>query len=363
MVIRKIGVLRANALGDLIVSLPALAALKESYPNAELVLLGRRSHFELFNGRKPVDRVIVLPPSIQFDRPIELNEENQKIVDAIKEEKFDVLVQLHGGGRYSNAFVNMLRPLISVGAKTSDAPPLSRYRPYTQFQHEVLRELEVVELLGAKGSSFTPRISLPDDEKNEGRNVLHHILGNNKGRIVLLNPGATDPRRRWPAEKFGDVAKRLALKDTVLVNSGPGEEKISEAIKSICPEVKIIQPSLRELLALLSNCDLVISNDTGTMHLSMAIEVPTVALFWHRNVMNYAPVKSENTRLLVSWQSQCSTCGANCCKEMCEHEDSLLNELSVQEVLKASEELLERVGGSNHLAEDHRGRVWLKPSK
>ncbi|WPU66711.1 glycosyltransferase family 9 protein [Peredibacter starrii] len=362
MAIRKIGVLRANALGDLIVSLPALEAIKASYPDAELVLIGRKSHSELLRGRKPVDRVIVLPPSIRFDRPIELNEEDQKIVDNIKEEKFDVLVQLHGGGRYSNAFINMLRPIISVGAKTSDAQPLNKYRPYTQFQHEVLRELEIVELLGAKSSSFAPRISVYDNEREEGRKVLQSISGSSVRKIVLLNPGATDPKRRWPWEKFAAVARELSRKFTVLINTGPGEEKISEEIKKICPEVIIIQPSLNKLVAVLSNCDLVISNDTGTMHLSMALEVPTVALFWHRNVMNYAPLKAENTRLVISWQSQCSICGKNCCMETCKHESSLLSELTVKEVLNASYELLEINSRPYHLTQNQ-GRIFLKSRK
>jgi ADP-heptose:LPS heptosyltransferase len=110
--VRKIAVLRANGIGDLVFALPALDALRAAYPSAEIVLLAADWHEGLLAGRPgPVDRVIPIPPSTgvrqepgAVDDPAALDRFFQRMND----ESFDLALQLHGGGRYSNPFVRRL---------------------------------------------------------------------------------------------------------------------------------------------------------------------------------------------------------------------------------------------------------------
>src|SRR3954454_16148500 len=113
--IRKIAVLRANALGDYIFCLPALQALRETFPQAEIVLLGRAWHQEYLQHRPgPVDRVVVVPlyPGISEREGFIPNEEVlSEFFYRMQAEHFDIAFQIHGGGRNSSPF------LLRLGAK------------------------------------------------------------------------------------------------------------------------------------------------------------------------------------------------------------------------------------------------------
>src|SRR2546430_12805948 len=100
----KIAVLRANALGDLIFALPALDALRSAYPRADIVLLGAPWHARFLTGRPgPVDRVVALPPlpGVRGPEPGEPPGDVDRFLAALREERFDLALQLHGGGRHT----------------------------------------------------------------------------------------------------------------------------------------------------------------------------------------------------------------------------------------------------------------------
>ena len=162
--VRKLAVLRANAIGDYLVSLPALEALRAAYPDAELVLLGSGWHAGFLAGRPgPVDRCLPVPPTagVRDDRPPSLPAVVDRFFARMRAERFDLAVQLHGGGRHSNAFVRRLGARVTAGSRAPDAPPLDRTVPYTPYQHEVHRFLEVAGLVGAAPVTLEPRLDSP----------------------------------------------------------------------------------------------------------------------------------------------------------------------------------------------------------
>jgi ADP-heptose:LPS heptosyltransferase len=157
--IDRIAVLRANAIGDFIATLPALTALRAAYPAAEIVLLARDWHAEFLRDRSsPVDRVIPVPCSegVRDDGPPVSPDQLDRFFEAMRRERFDLAVQLHGGGRYSNPFVRRLGARVAIGLQAEDAPPLDRVVPYRHQHHEVLRYLEVVALAGAPPVGIEP---------------------------------------------------------------------------------------------------------------------------------------------------------------------------------------------------------------
>jgi ADP-heptose:LPS heptosyltransferase len=112
--VRRIAVLRPNAVGDFVFALPALAALRAAYPQAGIVLLGRRWHREFLQGRPgPWDEVIELPVLRGVGAPPDAAEdeaEAQSFLQRLRERRFDLAIQLYGGGRHSNPFVRRLAP-------------------------------------------------------------------------------------------------------------------------------------------------------------------------------------------------------------------------------------------------------------
>lgn len=209
--VRRIAVLRANAIGDFIFTLPALASLRAAYPEAEIVvLLGRPWHAAFLAGRPgPVDRVVVIPPCRGVGEPESfVNDEAalDRFFATMAAERFDLALQLHGGGKNSNPFVRRLGARVTAGFKAEDAPPLDRWMPYIYFQHEIMRFLEAVALTGAPAVTIEPRVPVTEIDLAEARALVPE-----DGRpLGVLHPGANDPRRRWPPEKFAAVGDALA---------------------------------------------------------------------------------------------------------------------------------------------------------
>src|SRR5215210_509742 len=192
--VRRIAVLRATALGDLVFALPALDSLRVAYPDAELVLLGRPWHADYLAGRPgPIDRVIALPNGLPPDDAPPLGRDREReILEEIAAEGFDVAIQMHGGGRNSNPIVSALRARVSAGTRTPDAPPLDRSIPYVYFQPEVFRNLEVAGLVGARPVTFEPAITVTDADLEAARaQAAPEIELDDDPPLAVIHPGAT----------------------------------------------------------------------------------------------------------------------------------------------------------------------------
>jgi ADP-heptose:LPS heptosyltransferase len=205
---KKIAVLRANALGDFIFVLPALHMLRRIFPDAEIFYLGKSMHQILLSGRAgPVDHVVVIPPYPGVGEAEDFQPDQKEVdtfFDRMRAEKFDLALQLHGGGRYSNPFVLRLGAAFTVGLGTPDAAQLDITIPYVTFFHETLRYIEVVSYLDMY-SPGEPYIIVTEQDVAEANAVMI----NRTLPFAFIHPGASDRRRRWPVEKFARVADFL----------------------------------------------------------------------------------------------------------------------------------------------------------
>ncbi len=344
--VRKIAVLRANGIGDFIFALPALEALRSAYPRAEITLLGLPWHHELLDGRPgPVDRTVVVPRSQGIrDEPGqgESRVELDQFFDGMRQEAYDLAIQLHGGGRYSNSFVLRLGARTTIGSKTPDAAPLDKWIPYVYFQSEIMRYLEIVSLVGARPVCLEPSFQVCAEELAEARGVIPSI----KKPLVVIHPGAGDPRRRWPPEKFAAVGDDVASNgaQVVVIGTEPERAVVESVISSMRSQAQNLccQLSVGGLAGLLSLSNLVVSNDSGPLHLATAVGVPTVGIFWCGNLINSGPLTRTCHRQAVSWQIVCPVCGINCMAEDCEHTCSFVADVSSEEVLGHAKDLLTR---------------------
>ncbi|MEU7943758.1 glycosyltransferase family 9 protein [Micromonospora taraxaci] len=350
--VRRIAVLRANALGDFVFALPALDALRAAYPSAEIVLLGAPWHAKLWRDRPgPVDRVLVVPPApgIRAPDPGEPESSMDDFLAAASGEGFDLAVQIHGGGANSNPLMSRLGARVTVGLRAEDAPPLDRWLRYVYYQHEVIRYLEVVALVGAPATTITPTLTVTDADRAEAAQVL----GPANRQRVALHPGASDTRRRWPAERFAEVARELHGDGyEVLVTGTPSEQDVVAQVVAaagvpVRPQVGTL--SLGGLLGCYADCALVVSNDTGPLHVAAAVGTSTVGIFWVGNLINTANPLRGRHRPICSWTVHCPVCGVDCTPGIyphrpgdgeCPHRDSFVADVPVVEVLEAARELL-----------------------
>lgn len=347
--VQRIAVLRGGGLGDLIFAMPAVAALAAAYPGAEITLLGTPLHAALLADRPgPVDAVEVLParPGVHPGLPDPAAE--QDFLERIRSRHFDLAVQLHGGGRSSNPFLLELGARHTVGSRTADALPLERSIPYLYYQHEVLRALEVAGLAGATPVDLEPRVELTSAE----RTARGKALAARDRPLLLLHPGATDPRRRWPPQLFSQVAAQVAADGASVTVIG--DESDVSAAEQIVTEARRLgagsavvsragQVSLRELVGLLAQGTVLLANDSGPRHLAQAVGTATVGIFWVGNVVNAAPLSRRRQRIQFSFTRRCPVCERDCTQidgERCEHDDSFVAEVSAAAVLADVRDLL-----------------------
>lgn len=339
--VRKIAVLRANAVGDFVFALPALAALKAAYPQAELVLLAREWHAAFLAGRpSPIDRTIVLPPIDGISRPAGSGDPFPlHFVDALRAERFDVAIQLHGGGAASNPFLAQIGARLTVGMRAPGAAPLDRWVRYIYFHNEILRYLEVVALIGVAPDGIDPEIAVTDADLRESETVVPAGVP-----FAVIHPGATDERRRWPAERFAAVADRLAEDGLVAVVTGDGSEsalvrRCAAAMRR--PAIDAAgRLSLGGLAGLLARAQVAIGNDTGPLHLARAVGAPSVTIYWIGNLINGAPVTRHLHRAIGSWQLDCPVCGIVNVDVRCRHQVSFLERVAVEDVVEQARDVL-----------------------
>ena len=336
--VRRIAVLRGGGLGDLLFALPAIAALRSAYPDATVTVLGTPIHQELAAGTAgPAYDVRVLP----FAEGIRPGPEDRTDLEAffaqMNGESLDLAVQLHGGGRFSNPFLLRLGARHTVGARTPDAARLERNLPYAYYQHEPLRALEVAGLAGAPPAGLEARLR-PLDRYAAG---LKPLLGG-ESAVVVIHPGATDPRRRWPARSFGEVAAACAADGArVLVVGTRDEEDLAAAVVEAAASAQVTslagELELGALASLLAAATVLVGNDSGPRHLAQALGTPTVGLYWAGNVINAGPLGRSQHRVHVSWLTHCPECGADITQigwtaPRCPHESPLVAGISVDAV-------------------------------
>ncbi len=350
--IKKIAVLRANALGDFIFILPALQALRETFPRAEIVLLGKQWHTSFVPGRiSTIDRIVVVPPYPGVGADETVSRDSPEINDffyAMQQERFDLAFQMHGGGGNSNPFVERLGARISIGLQAQDAPALSINIPYVFYHNEVLRYLEVVRSVGATTAGIIPHVQVTDADRKEAAAIMTATTSSRP--YIVIHPGASDSRRHWPAEKFAAVAGQLIDRGYEIFVTGTSAEAVvvTEVVRhepraiDLCDKI-----SLGGLTALLAGAELTVSNDTGPLHLASAVGGKTVGIYWIGNMLTASQMQRARHRPLISWTTACPVCSTPCVddyqtnKRYCEHQVSFIADISVERVLEEAMALLE----------------------
>lgn len=376
----RIAVLHAKALGDLIVTLPALAALKETYPAAELILLARPWAKAFLEGRpSPMDRVVAVPaiPGIHAGSAASLPsgktpapeaagganpDEVEEFFAAMRAEQLSVALHMHGSGKAANPFLHRLGAGLTVGMCNPPAEPLDRSIPYVHYQSEVLRNLEVAALVGACTARLEPHVEVTAADEEEAAPIRRQARNR---PYVVLHPGAADLRRAWPATRFSTVADGLAAKGYTVIITGTREEEpmVARVMRGIrCPPsppagsadfagpfpIPCIGLGLGGLAALLGASALVISGDTGPLHLARAVGAATVGIYWAPNVLNWGPLTRERHRLAIGWALECPGCGVKPVSPWpfqpvtadCDHPYSFVESVTAAEVLALASELL-----------------------
>jgi ADP-heptose:LPS heptosyltransferase len=292
----SIAIFRALQLGDLLCAVPALRALRRASPQARITLVGlpwARAFALRFCDY--VDDFVAFPGAPPLPEQTPDVARLPAFFADMQARGFDLGIQMHGNGVHTNGIVARFGAKRLAGFHTADGPVSESrcFLPYPAHLHEIRRNLRLVEFLGAPPQGEALAFPLTQRDRDE----LGSIVGLPRlvpGSYACLHPGARNPAKRWPVERFARLGDALHASgfDIVLTGSA-GERPIADAVARAmrAPSHNVASPiSIGAMAALLADARLLVTNDTGVSHVAVGLGLPSIVVFFATDPRQWAPL-------------------------------------------------------------------------
>jgi len=339
----KIMVRATNWIGDAIMSLPALEVLRSRYPETEIVVVAKPWVAELYSNHPALFRLMIYDSTGEHRGLRGL----RKLIENLRRERFEAAV-LFQHAFHAAWMAWTARVPVRIGYRTDGRGPLLteavRLPPQAYLGHQASEYLELLFLSGLvderPSAPHEVHLSVTKAERRWAAEALKGLGLEGPRCFVGLNPGAAfGPAKRWPPERFAALGDRLvgALGADVLVFGSKAERPLAEAVARAMQRTPLVMAgttTLRQWMALTECCRLVVSNDSGAMHVSAAMGVPVVAIFGSTNARATGPLSP--WARVVQNQVACSPCGLR----ECPIDFRCMTSVSVDEVHRTALELV-----------------------
>ena len=307
---RNILVIDFGQLGDVVMSLPALRAIREKFPHAKMTVAVGKPGGEIIRMSGYAAETIEIDRVALRDgfKPLSIWKVVQ-ITKDVRRREFDFVIDLHSFsetnllGFFSGARQRLFarRPGRSLDflANFKPMPPVDRNDPK---QHLVDRYLDVLAALGIKNVPRIPKLTTRPEDDRAIDVMLRPAKADAGAPLVGLFPGAGHPGRRWPIERFAQLADSLIRNDGIrsIVFVGPEERHLIQQMRPLFPSSSVIldKLSLPQLAAAQARLAVFVSNDTGPAHIAAAVGTPVVVLIDLPTPHAYIPLGT--SRLMFS---------------------------------------------------------------
>lgn len=303
---QNILVIDFGQLGDVVLSLPALRAIREHFPQAKITLVVGKPGAEVVelsgyaNRTMVVDRVALRDGSklVSIGRIL-------KLVKKVRQEKFDFVIDLHSlsetnllgflSGAPKRLYSRRPGRSLDFLANFNPPPPVEKDH---RARHLIDRYLDVLAPLGVANAERLPRLRTRAGDLATIDKLLKKEKAETGSPLIGLFPGAGHPSRRWPLERFAELAEFLHRNDGVrpIVFAGPEERPLVAQMKSLFPRSAIIfdRLTIPQLAAAQARLAVLVSNDTGPMHIAAAVGTPVVLLLDRRAPESYIPLGDQH---------------------------------------------------------------------
>ncbi|NWF70616.1 MAG: WecB/TagA/CpsF family glycosyltransferase [Chloroflexi bacterium] len=304
-------------IGDLILTTPALSALRERYPDAHITLLASAHAAPALRHTTLVDEIITFDKGQMDGSRALLRPANLRRILALRRGRYEAVVFLHHFTLKLGTFKFALIAFASgarrrIGLDNGSGWFLTERVPDKGFGavHQALYWLQVVGLLGAPTQPRPAHIGISDAERAWAQQTL--VESPESVRIALhAGSGGYSPARRWDAHKFAALADTLQARfdAQVLLVGGVGDDipAVKAAMQTRARDFSG-QTTLGQLAALIEGCDLFIGADSGVLHIAAATGTPVVALFGPSNHQAWGPWTPGSASALVRSAPSCSPC-------------------------------------------------------
>lgn len=326
-IVKKILIIRLDRIGDVILSTPAVRAVRGTFPEAEIHLLVKDYTKDLVVNNPNINRLLIFKK------------------DALSK-NYDLAIALHpgitqnyltftSGAKYRVGYTGWGGAFFLTHMLKDDRS--------TRIRHEVESALEVVGVVGGKTEDKKLDISITEEGEKFAVDYFRENNLSSNQLVVAIHPGARQEYIKWNKEGFAEVADRLIkFKNVKVILTGSNkEEQLVKKTASLMAEKPMCAVGLRltQLISLLKKCSLFIGNSTGPMHIAAALDIPVVAIFGAIHPLDsyqeWRPWSEKH--IVVSKNLNCPQCHPTDCRTF-----ECLEMISADDVVKAAEELLKK---------------------
>jgi len=334
-------VVKLSAIGDVIHTLPSVACLRRRYPDAHMTWVIEEAAADLIRNHPHLDRVIVSPRK-RWLREIRQGKiggplrEAKAMLDVLRDRPYDLVIDFHGLFK-SAVFVFLSGGKRKLGYDSMQELSglfLNERIPEDMNKHAVDRYLDFLRYLGAE--DLTPEFLIPYDDENR-RKIDQLLAANGIDRqrpLVAMSPVALWETKLWQEEKFAALADRIAGELNCQVVLTGYDRTILDRIGSLAKRPPVNfggMTTLRDLACLYQRASVLVTTDSGPMHLAAAVQTPVVALFGPTDPGRTGPYGTGHKVITASLSCR------PCFKKTCDSQ-ACMREITVADVFDAVKE-------------------------
>ena len=319
-------IIRPGGIGDAVLLLPALNALKATFPDSQIDVLCEKRNADVFSLSKETNRIYL------YDKVSSLFQ--------CLSSKYDVVIDTEQWHRLSAVVAYLTRAPIRIGFRTNERIKLfTHHIPYSHDDYEVYSFFHLIEPL----INITHHFNVYEPFIDISHSMYPHPLSGLKkeDKLIAIFPGTSIKQKRWGGDKFGKVARSLyAIGHTIVIFGSSADRDNAERIKKYVANCIDLtgKTNLRDVAAVLKMSKVLITTDTGLMHLAYAVGTPTVSLFGPSIEKKWAP--KGNGHIVINKHLGCSPCTRFGYTPRCKRNVECLSLISVDEVIRAAEIIL-----------------------
>ncbi len=342
----RILLIRTDRIGDVLLSTPAIKAVRDAYPDAYIAMMVSPYAEDIIDGNPYLDEVII------YDK----NGKHKswwgsvRFAFELRRKKFDLALALHPTNR-----VHLVIFMAGIPRRVGYDYKLGflltdriRHTKHLGEKHETEYVLDLIKYLGVDPKDKNPFMPIKPESEDWAEELLRREGINKSDKLLAIHPAASCISRIWPSKNFAELADRLidkyGFKVLIIAGPEPGHIKIAKDVTAKMRHSALDlagKTSVSQLASLFKRCQLYISTDTGPMHIASSVGTPVIAIFGRKqkglSPRRWGP-RGEKSRVLHK-DVGCIECLAHNCKI----NFKCLDAITVEDVLSAAEALLKKV--------------------
>lgn len=316
-------IIQLRQLGDVLLTTPAIKALRKKYPHAKISFLTEKASSPIVAENPYLNDVIIIDRKQRYFDQL-------KIIKDIRSRSFDIVVDFLANPRTA-VITYFSGAALTIAHKVKFRGFFYKEQVEEKGDYVVNHKLSLLSVLGIQCDDVTPHLQVKPESDNKMKSFFHTNHISDDDFVVCIDLTHRRMTRKWPGERYAELADRLKKEYNakVIFLWGPGEKDEVAQIMSLCGEKHVLDPgsNINELAALLKRCDLLIGNCSFPRHLAVSQKTPTLVILGSTSDAWTHPDAMHQT---VATDLECQPCNNNRCNLGLK----CLTDLSVNDVME-----------------------------